>query len=388
MQSLRRARVESLSRVFLLEFAPPDSYEGSRDHTCLVRTCNVMNRFKSLLMAAVMVAWEGQGAVVGVEPDLKTQLASSGYKLVHESYTQGNWDLFVTTADGATSTNLTNTPNEHELYPQVSPDGRRICFVVDQGSGRDTVRSLWVMNIDGTGRRKIADHARQPFWHPNSTTLAYLPQEYEKWNVVDYYTKGVMFHDLLTGESRPHPNPELHHLYNPSFRADGRWIIATVHAGMGYQHGILLIEAGGDKVYDLDIPGCRPCFSPDGTKVAWGPGDHEIAVAEIDLETDPPSVKPKQFSVLDKKLKIYHVDWSPDGRFLSLSRGPDGKGDLTKTGTHEAACEIVGVHAKGWNLIAVSAERTKDLDLNKASPLDFVELTRDGASHKESDWFE
>ena len=66
-------------------------------------------------------------------------LATSSCKLVYESYVENNWELFVSSADGADRVNLTNTSDQHELYPQVSPDGCRVCFIVDQGQGRQTV---------------------------------------------------------------------------------------------------------------------------------------------------------------------------------------------------------------------------------------------------------
>jgi len=145
--------------------------------------------------------------------------------------------------------------------------------------------------------------------------------------------------------------------------------------------------AKGDKIINLGIHGCRPCFSPDGKQLAWGPGDHEIATASIDLTADRPAVSPLRVRIHDQTNKIYHVDWSPDSRFLSISRGPDGSGDSSKPGTFRAACEIVGVHAAGWNLCAVSAERPGILDLNKASEADFARLTTNGLSNKESSWF-
>jgi hypothetical protein len=91
--------------------------------------------------------------------------------------------------------------------------------------------------------------------------------------------------------------------------------------------------------------------------------------------------------VKDETNKIYHVDWSPDSRFLSFSRGPDGEGDLTKRGTFQAACEIVGVHAAGWNLCAVSAQHEGELDLNNPAETDFLVLTTNGNSNKEPAWF-
>jgi hypothetical protein len=263
-----------------------------------------------------------------------------------------------------------------------------MCFSVDEGEGRDTVRSLWVMDVDGRHRRKLVDYAREPFWSPDSKTIGFLHQEYPKFNVMDYYTKGMSFYHLDTGKIEDHPNStNLHHLYNPSYSRNGKWIAATVHAGMGYEHSILLIEAHGTNIINLKIPGCRPCLAPDGKQIAWGPGDHEIAAAPIDLDSDHPSVGPWRVQVKDDKNKIYHVDWSPDSRFLSISRGPEGEGDLTKPGTFTAACEIVGVYAGGWNIIAVSAERSGVLDLNQATDIDFAPLTTNGCSNKESAWF-
>src|SRR5262249_8971207 len=155
------------------------------------------------------------------------------------------------------------------------------------------------------------------------------PQEYSKFSVTDYCTKGMSFYHLDSGQIEPHPNSaKLHHLYNPSFAPNGKWIAATVHAGMGVGHAILLIEARGDQIINLKIPGCGPCLSPDGRQIAWGAGDHEIHAAPIDLNSDHPAVGAPRVRILDNKKKIYHVDWSPDSRFLSFSQGPEGEGDL------------------------------------------------------------
>ena len=80
-------------------------------------------------------------------------------------------------------------------------------------------------------------------------------QEFKKFNIVDYFTKGLTYYDVATGQQRPHPNNDaLHHLYNPCFSANGKWIAATVHAGMGYDHASLLIEADGTRIV---VPGTQ-----------------------------------------------------------------------------------------------------------------------------------
>ena len=346
-------------------------------------------RLKCLSLAfLVALLFTAVRAAPGVAATFRDRLNRLPFKIAYETYVHNNWEIFVMNADGSGAVNLTQTPTEHEHYPQVSPDGTKICYSVDQGEGREAVRSLYVMDSDGQNRKKLVDHAREPFWSPDGKLIGFLPQEFPKFNVIDYSTKGMSFYNLGDGTITPHPNSgNLHHLYNPSFASNGKWIVSTVHAGMGFDHAILAIEARGNKIINLKIPGCRPCLSPDGKQIAWGPGDHEVAVAPIDLEADLPAVGPWRLRIEDKTNETYHVDWSPDSRYLSLSRGPASKGDPTKMGTFQAACEIVGVYAPGWNLCAVSAEQDGVVDLNRPTDADFLMLTTNGFSNKESAWF-
>ncbi|MGA2499012.1 MAG: hypothetical protein ABSH20_14820, partial [Tepidisphaeraceae bacterium] len=223
--------------------------------------------FATIIAATLLLALHHPA---GAQAPLRERLKATGFKIAYECYVDGNWEIFVANADGSEAVNLTNTPDVNEHYPQISPDGTKISFAVDQGEGRDAVRSIWVMDVDGKNRRQIADHAREQFWSPDGKAIGFLPQEYPKFNVVDYYTKGMSFYDVGTGKIEPHQNSaKLHHLYNPSFAPNGKWIAATVHAGMGVGHAILLIEAHGDRIINLKIPGCRPCIAPDGKQIAW-----------------------------------------------------------------------------------------------------------------------
>ena len=341
-----------------------------------------------LLAACLGLTAFGPASSAAETTALRDRLHALPYKLAYETYLQDNWEIFVANADGSHAVNLTSTPGIHEHYPQVSPDGAHICFSVDTGEGREAVRSLWVMDIDGGHRRKLVDSAREPFWSPDSQQIGFLPQEYPKFNVMDYYTKGRSFYDLATGKTEPHVNSaNLYHLYNPGFSKNGKWIVSTVHAGMGVGHAILLIEAKGTNIINLNIPGCRPCFSPDGRQLAWGAGDHEIAVAPINLDDPKPAIGAWSMTIHDPKNETYHVDWSPDSRFLSLSRGPASKGDPNKRGTFQSACEIVGVYAPGWDILAVPADHQGVLELDKATAAEWSSVTTNGFSNKESSWF-
>ncbi len=300
----------------------------------------------------------------------RKRLAAIPYDLVYETFRDNNWEIYRIRPDGSHAVNLTRTPGKDELYPHVSPNGTRICFSLDEGKGRAKRRSVYYMNIDGSGRTLVARHARQACWSPDGRFIAYLNASENHFVYTDYATRGIMIYDLATGKVRAHPNPKIRHLYNLCWSPDGRWFLATVHAGMGYGHAILAIQVYGKKVYNLGIPGCRPDISPDGRKVAWGASDWVLETGRLDFSGPQPRVLERHPLVESRKpMKVYHVDWSPGGRFIAFSRGPN----VERLGH---APEIVGIKARGWNICIADAAATNR----------WAAVTTDGACDKEPDW--
>lgn len=287
------------------------------------------------------------------------------FKIVYETYRENNWELFMINADGSSPVNLTRTPKVDEMYPRVSPDGTKISFVADEWMGTKKVRNVYYMNIDGTGRSRVAENARQQCWSPDGKAIAYLKAEFERYTTRDYATRELFIYDLETRKHKQHPNRNLHHLYAICWSPDGNWFAATVHGGMGYRHAQLVFEARGAKVFDLTrwrVTGCRPDISPDGKKITWGRSDEALSVGNINLRSSMPKVTHiRDVATCPKGFEVYHADWSPDGKYIAFSFGP-------------AAEEIVGGRARGWN-ICVGNLRGK-----------WAPITTDGKDNKEPDW--
>ena len=309
----------------------------------------------------------------GSPEELLKELKSVRHKIVTESNRSGNWDLWMINADGSNPVNLTNTPDVAEVYPKVSPDGTKICFCADEGKGEEKVRNLYVMDADGSKRMKIADNSREPCWSGDGTKIAFLRGEFDKFSYSDFATRGIFTYDLATGQIRQHPNKKIEHLYTLNWTPDGKWFVATIHGGMGFKHGILALEAEGDGVYDLNLGGCRPDLSPDGKQIAWGHGDYAIGVADLDFSSTPPKAT-NVHNIIESKdpMETYHVDWSPDGKYVAFSYGPKHQGKNLKG----LLPEFPGVEAPGWN--------TTVADVSKKNT--YVQVTTDGKSCKEPDW--
>jgi Tol biopolymer transport system component len=322
-----------------------------------------------VIVVLTMMLWiPGLAANTSGAQDLADEVRQLPERIVYESYRTGNWDLFASAPDGSNVVNLTATPECHELYPHVSPDGTKICFLADEGSGDAKSRNIYYMNRDGSGRTLVTRNGRDPCWNGDGTQIAFLPGEFAAYTLKDFATKGLVIHDLASGRNMPHPNRDLHHLYNLCWSPDGEWFVATVHGGMGYRHAILAIEAHGQRVVDLRIPGCRPDLSPDGRRIAWGASDFVLRVAEIDW-SGPRVENSRDLISSQKPIEVYHVDWSPDGKYVAFSRGPAHK----RLGP---APEMVGAQAADWNICVASAE----------TPNRWLQFTQDGASNKEPDW--
>jgi Tol biopolymer transport system component len=273
-------------------------------------------------------------------------------------------------ADGSGAVNLTQTSEVNEICPHVSPDGTKVTFLVDEGKGESLVRSAWLMNLDGTERRLIGKKIRWSCWSPDGTRIAYTKQEEDSFSYADGTTIGLFFFDPATGRHLQHPNDEIYHIYNLCWSPDGNWLAATVHAGMGYRHTNLAIEANGNGVFDLGLRGCRPDISPDGKRVAWGESDWTLRVADLDLSGPKPKVSGiRTVASSEKPVMVYHVDWSPDGKYVAFARGPHKR----RMGRSPA---YLGISGEDWNICVADAEQENR----------WVAITSDGKSNMEPDW--
>lgn len=335
------------------------------------------NTRSAAVLLVVLAASTALHAEVAVErAKLISALRVSPHKILYEAYEKNNWELFVMKPDGSDKRNLTRTADIHELYPQASPDGKRICFLADVSEDGAPLRSVYYMNADGTGRTLVAHKARQPCWSPDGRKIAFVKQEFKKFKVKDFASKGLFLYDIGTQKTVEVPNKKIHHLYNLSWSRDGKWIVSTVHGGMGYGHAIIAIEIQGQKVVDLKLKGCRPCLSTTGTRITWSPNDHTVQVADIDFSGPKPIVSNPRIVDRRKKLHLYHPDFSPDGKYITYSVGPGGRMPVNGAGTHHDVAEMVGVRGR-WNL-----------HLRKSTGIGpIIRITDDDTmSNEESEW--
>ena len=139
----------------------------------------------------------------------------------------GNSEIYAMDADGKNLTRLAKH-KWHDVVPSWSPDGRKIAFVSVRDGGFRTPHHIFVMNVDGTGRRNLTGdtHLRRnsgPTWSPDGRKIAFKSRR--------------LFRD-------------------------------------GQRDDIFVITADGKELEQLTKEGnsTSPVYSPDGTKIAFVSG--------------------------------------------------------------------------------------------------------------------
>jgi len=92
--------------------------------------------------------------------DIGLAWSPDGREIAYMSDHDGNWEVYVVTAEGGQVRRLTFDPANDGL-PTWSPDGRLLAFVSD----RDGTWGVYLMNPDGSEQRKILDLGSEfPHW--------------------------------------------------------------------------------------------------------------------------------------------------------------------------------------------------------------------------------
>jgi Tol biopolymer transport system component len=302
-------------------------------------------------------------AVYALAPQAQSELDLDKipYKIVYESYreTNGivNWEICQINANGSNFVNLTNTPEIDEMYPHVSPDGHQICFERVEGKDKGSKsRNVYVMNIDGSERFKIAANANQPCWSPDGRYIAYLPGEFPRYVPDVDANKGLEIYELETGEVTKHPNKEISHIWCLNWSADREWFVAAGPPIIAY-------KADDNTRIDLRIPGCTPDISPDGKQLAWNGSNPSLWIGNLDFDSHQSIVTDLRVVVAsDNEHWVFHADWSPDMKYIVFTYIPLPASDQTSRPTPGSNICICDLSTGKWTLVTTDGKSNKQPD--------------------------
>ena len=281
------------------------------------------------------------------------------------------FDIFSMNADGSGVRQLTTNPR-NDRQADWSPTGRDIAYSIDKPNA---TRNFEVarMTAAGTGHRQLttspADVAStQPSWRPDRKGILYRRSGPGR--------AGSIWQMGLLGENPmlrfgPPRNP----LY-PSWSPDSRRVLfAAISPTADTDRGIFTLEPSGAGLRTLfDVAGAydsAPTWSPDGRRIAFE-SDADVGGANPEGDMEVWTMAADGSDRVQLTRNALHDEgpaWSPDGRMLAYTSGPDNlHGDInlmTAAGRHlRALTSFAGAdESPDWQAIGAphTARRCGDL---------------------------
>lgn len=219
---------------------------------------------------------------------------------------EGQVDIYrLDLNNGNTIWRLTDSP-AIEAYPRVSPDGKRIVFE----STMDKHRHLYMMNIDGTGLRRLTfdeSNNRLPDWAPYGSIITWHSNKPGHWQlyVMDVDTGTESIKRIMKSESNDgfadfRSNSEIVFC---SQREDGLWSIYKAS-----MNGTVI------RLTNLGSNALHPEISPDNSKILYQSdieGTWHIYVMNIDG-----SNKVRLTETGAAEAYSWTPAWSPSGEYI------------------------------------------------------------------------
>jgi Tol biopolymer transport system component len=196
--------------------------------------------------------------------------------------------------------------------PTFSPDDRRIAFTVEPGSGPGAEPGVWVMQADGSGRRRVSEASGANFWSPDGREFLLCGYDQEH-TVINLETK----------EAAVLAVPGRKICSWPSWAGPGTLVSALGPGVDGDSIALLDVRKPAEaKVIEVlwkrsdgpDVNPRWPVYRADTRRcyfVGEGPTDRTLLWLERGQAGGPRRLEPRGYND-----KLGGLAFSPDGRYL------------------------------------------------------------------------
>ena len=222
-------------------------------------------------------------------------------QIVFSSNRSGQWRIWTVNTDGTNLKQLSKAaPDDHDVDPVFSPDGKSILFTSTRGGKT----GIWRMADDGSKPERICD-GDQGEWSPDGKKIVLRRAE------------RILVRELASDKKKTISPKNLPHCGGPSWSPDGKSVaIASRSDG---NNAIYLLPAGGGKptrVYDKK-GACEPHWSPDGKMLVYETETHICTIR-------PDGTKNRMVTWFGGVQR--YGRFSPDGKQIVFCQGASERG--------------------------------------------------------------
>ena len=191
-----------------------------------------------------------------------------GKQIAFGSSRDGGWDIYVVNVDGSGLRRLTSH-GARDDSPAWSPDGSRIAFTSD----RDGDFEIHVMNADGSDVHRVTDHPAEdgdPSWSPDGSMITFTSNRDGLHEIYVINADG-------TGTRRVTNFPDPSIVIQPAWSPTSTTIVFTVTEAF---IGVYRVDLDGGSPVRLSLGGGAPAWSPDGARIVYANGNLQVITTD------------------------------------------------------------------------------------------------------------
>jgi TolB protein len=130
-----------------------------------------------------------------------------------------------------------------------SPDGKQLVFCRNP-QGRKTKGSIWIVNADGTGARRIIEDDSdilEPTWFPDGNSIVFSSERERKNNSAIYRVNldGTGLEKIAADQNLA--------FFSPVLSPDSRLLVVDCISHSGYQKSVVLLDIAGNQEKTLAL---------------------------------------------------------------------------------------------------------------------------------------
>lgn len=221
-----------------------------------------------------------------------------------------SFDIFIMNADGTGRRRLT-IDSTRDSHPAISPDGTRIVFESDRMGNPD----IYVMDVTGRNVRQLThDPAadRMPAWSPDGRQIAFVSSRGGTADLYRMDADGGVVERLSSGQAHA----------SPAFSPDGRELAVEIDRDVWI---VDLATRAKRRLTFAPQNGMHPAWSSDGTRLAFVSSRR----GSTDIFTTGRDGADTRLLVTMATADAIDPGWSPDGSRMVFVMTPT-------TGEHQA----------------------------------------------------